>query len=178
MLLGPCHHGMAHSRAADRGCGPQMWRAAANILKKQSRTADKEWSFCWGDWGLGEGLTTPRRKNRALGLAGPCESGNKPSDSIRAVNFLTSWVTINFWRRTLPRGVSYISRNTWSHHLASVTTLISPAPPPLSLSLSQITFSLSVSWNIKSLSPRFLPSCLTFVAISVSSLGNHMRFNA
>jgi len=37
-----------------------MWRVAANILNKQSRTADKRWS---SSSGLGEMLTTPHRKN-------------------------------------------------------------------------------------------------------------------
>ena len=37
-----------------------IWRVAANILKKQSRTADKGWS---SSLGLGEVLTTPHRKN-------------------------------------------------------------------------------------------------------------------
>ena len=38
-----------------------LWKVAANILNKQSRTADKGWSSIWG---LDEGLTTPRRKNQ------------------------------------------------------------------------------------------------------------------
>jgi len=40
---------------------PSVWRVAANILNKQSRTADKGWSSSLG--GLGEVLTTPHRKN-------------------------------------------------------------------------------------------------------------------
>jgi hypothetical protein len=39
----PCHHGMAHPQVAD-GEGLQIWREAANILNKQSQTADKGWS--------------------------------------------------------------------------------------------------------------------------------------
>ena len=42
-----------------RGYGLQIWRVAANMLNKQSWTADR------GDppaWGLVEGLTTPHRK--------------------------------------------------------------------------------------------------------------------
>jgi nitrous oxidase accessory protein NosD len=35
-----CHHGMARPRVAERGDGLQIWRVAANILYKQSRTAD------------------------------------------------------------------------------------------------------------------------------------------
>jgi hypothetical protein len=39
----PCCHGMARPRVADGGDGLQIWRVAANILNKQSRTADKGW---------------------------------------------------------------------------------------------------------------------------------------
>ena len=39
---------------------PAIWRVEANILNKQSRTADKWWSCIWE---LGEVLTTPHRKN-------------------------------------------------------------------------------------------------------------------
>jgi hypothetical protein len=44
----PCHHGMARPQVADGGDGLQIWRVAANILTKQSRTADKGWSFSLG----------------------------------------------------------------------------------------------------------------------------------
>jgi hypothetical protein len=37
----PCHHGMARLQVADGGNGLQIWRVAANILNKQSRTAEK-----------------------------------------------------------------------------------------------------------------------------------------
>jgi hypothetical protein len=39
-------------------------------------------------------------------LAGSCEHGNEPSDSIKG-SFLTIWETISFSRRTLFHGVSY-----------------------------------------------------------------------
>jgi hypothetical protein len=52
----PCHHGVARPRVADGGDSLQFWRVAANILNKQSQTADMGW------WGLGLGLTTPHRK--------------------------------------------------------------------------------------------------------------------
>jgi hypothetical protein len=39
-----CHHSMARPRVADRGDGLQIWTVAANILNKQSRTADSGWS--------------------------------------------------------------------------------------------------------------------------------------
>jgi hypothetical protein len=38
---------------------PPVMRVAANILNKQSRTADKGWS---SSWGLGEVLTTSHSK--------------------------------------------------------------------------------------------------------------------
>jgi hypothetical protein len=37
----PCHHGKVRPQVADVGEGLQIWRLAANILNKQSRTADK-----------------------------------------------------------------------------------------------------------------------------------------
>jgi hypothetical protein len=39
-----CHHGMAGPRVADKRDGLQIWRVAANILNKQSRTAESGWS--------------------------------------------------------------------------------------------------------------------------------------
>jgi hypothetical protein len=39
----PCHHSMVRPRVAEGGEGLQIWRVAANILNKQSRTADKGW---------------------------------------------------------------------------------------------------------------------------------------
>jgi len=40
-----CHHGMESLRVADGGDGLRIWRAARNVLHKQSRTADKGWSY-------------------------------------------------------------------------------------------------------------------------------------
>jgi hypothetical protein len=37
----PCHHGMERPQVADGGDALQVWRAAANILNKQLRTAEK-----------------------------------------------------------------------------------------------------------------------------------------
>jgi hypothetical protein len=37
------HHGMARPQVADGGDGLQIWRVAANILNKQSRTTFKGW---------------------------------------------------------------------------------------------------------------------------------------
>jgi hypothetical protein len=44
----PCHHGMARPQVADEGDDLQIWTVAANILNRQSQTADKEWSFSLG----------------------------------------------------------------------------------------------------------------------------------
>ena len=44
LSLGSCHHAWV----ADGGVGPQVWRLAANILNKQSWTADQEWSSSLG----------------------------------------------------------------------------------------------------------------------------------
>jgi hypothetical protein len=41
----PCHHSMACPQVADGEDGLQIWRVAANISNKQSRTADMGWSF-------------------------------------------------------------------------------------------------------------------------------------
>jgi hypothetical protein len=43
-----CHHGMARPQFADGGDSLQIWRVAANILNKQSRTADRGWSSSLG----------------------------------------------------------------------------------------------------------------------------------
>jgi hypothetical protein len=44
----PCHHGMARPQVADGGDALQFWREAVNILNKQLRTVDKEWSSGMG----------------------------------------------------------------------------------------------------------------------------------
>jgi len=51
-----------------------VWRVAANILNKQSRTADKGWS---SNLGLGEVLATPQRKNVSC-----CEPFTKKSSDL------------------------------------------------------------------------------------------------
>jgi hypothetical protein len=52
---------MVCPQVADGGDGLQIWRVAANIPYKQSRTDDKGWSSS-----LGVGLTTPHHKNKLL----------------------------------------------------------------------------------------------------------------
>jgi hypothetical protein len=61
--MGPYYHGMAHPRVADEGDGLQIWRVVANVLNRQSRRADKEWSSSLGG---GEGLTIPHCKKILL----------------------------------------------------------------------------------------------------------------
>jgi hypothetical protein len=53
------HHDMERPQVADGGDGLQIWRVAANILNKQSRTANKEW---FSSLGVRRGATTPHRK--------------------------------------------------------------------------------------------------------------------
>jgi hypothetical protein len=43
----PCHHGMVRPQVAYRGMA-SLWREAANILNKQSRTADNGCSSALG----------------------------------------------------------------------------------------------------------------------------------
>ncbi|KAJ4442627.1 hypothetical protein ANN_04216 [Periplaneta americana] len=43
-IVGRYQHCMACAQVADRGDGIQIWRVAANILNKQSWTADEGWS--------------------------------------------------------------------------------------------------------------------------------------
>jgi hypothetical protein len=64
---------MARRQVADGGEGLQIWRLAANILNKQSRTTDKG----------------PRKWMEGQ-VAGSYEHGNEPSGSKNAGNFLTS----------------------------------------------------------------------------------------
>jgi hypothetical protein len=59
----PCHHGMARPQFADGGDGLQIWRVAANILNKQSRTADRGWS---SSMGAGREFKTHHRKTTNL----------------------------------------------------------------------------------------------------------------
>jgi len=54
--------GMACPWVADRGDGFHTWRAAVNILNKQSQTANGMGPTAWG---LGKGLITPHCKETA-----------------------------------------------------------------------------------------------------------------
>ena len=46
--VGLCYHSMARSQVVDSGTNLQTWTVAANILNKQSRTADKGWTSSLG----------------------------------------------------------------------------------------------------------------------------------
>jgi hypothetical protein len=59
----PCHHGMARSQVADRVDSLQIWKVAANISNKQSRTADRGWTY---NLGVGRGANNPHRKTPNL----------------------------------------------------------------------------------------------------------------
>jgi hypothetical protein len=60
----PCHHCMAPPQVADEGDGLQIWRAAANVLNKQSRTVDKGWS---SSLTIGRGANnSPQKKKKIL----------------------------------------------------------------------------------------------------------------
>jgi len=48
-----CHDGITRLQLAVRGNGLWMWKVAANIAKKHSRTEDKMWSCSWGGWSRG-----------------------------------------------------------------------------------------------------------------------------
>jgi hypothetical protein len=52
---------MTRSRVADRGDGLQIWRVPANVLNKQSRTADKG---LYSSLGVRLGANNPYRKNQ------------------------------------------------------------------------------------------------------------------
>jgi hypothetical protein len=54
---------MAHPQVADGGDDLQIWRVAANILNKQSRTADKGWS---SSFGVGHGANNSSLKKISL----------------------------------------------------------------------------------------------------------------
>jgi hypothetical protein len=44
----PCQHGTARPQVADGGDGFKIWRVAANIMNKLSRTADRGGPPAWG----------------------------------------------------------------------------------------------------------------------------------
>jgi hypothetical protein len=66
---------MARLQVADRGNGLQIWRVAANILKKQLRTADRGWPSSLGvGWGCCEVRT---RASKMDGFSGTTQAPEK-----------------------------------------------------------------------------------------------------
>jgi hypothetical protein len=63
ILCGSHHHGMVCSWVAEGGDNLHIWRVIANILNKESCTANKGWSSSM--LGLDKGLTTPHHKKPA-----------------------------------------------------------------------------------------------------------------
>jgi len=48
IYVGSCHRSKARPQVADGGDGLQIWRAAANVLNKQTQIVHKEWSSSLG----------------------------------------------------------------------------------------------------------------------------------
>jgi hypothetical protein len=48
LAVGPCHHGMARPQVADGGTSCSVEGVPANMLNKQSLTADKGWPSSLG----------------------------------------------------------------------------------------------------------------------------------
>jgi hypothetical protein len=67
-----CRHGMVRPRVADGGDGLQIWRVAANVLNKQSRTAEKGWFYRlgvgrWAGNSLPKKISLLRKRSQSLG---------------------------------------------------------------------------------------------------------------
>ena len=134
---------------------PPVWRAAANKLNKQLRTAD---TGCPPAWGLGEMLTTAHSKNvssremftkasdldlysgmdwiklaqerdRWRALVNETMNLQVPQN---AWNFLTSCKPVSFSRRTLFHGVSKHCRNLHTGNRGPTQPLIQCVPAVLS----------------------------------------------
>jgi hypothetical protein len=60
--MGPCHHSMARPKFQMKERS-QMWRVTANILHKQSRTADKG---CFFSLCVGKVLKPPQNKKLSM----------------------------------------------------------------------------------------------------------------
>jgi hypothetical protein len=79
---------MVRCWVTDGGEGLRMWRVIEKVLNKQSWSADK---ICYSSLGLGQGAITWRNVTHGLGIG---------------ANYLTSWETLSFSRRTLFHDVS------------------------------------------------------------------------
>jgi len=82
---------MLRTRVADGGDSLHVWMVAANILNKQYEHPTRGGPPAWG---LGEGLTTHRKKQRVMKCyAGhrsvcSCKHGNEPLGFIKGGEFL------------------------------------------------------------------------------------------
>jgi hypothetical protein len=65
LIIVPCHRGMARPQVRHGGGGLEIWKVGANVLNKQSQTADKGWSSSLGR-GIGMGPATPQHKKKPL----------------------------------------------------------------------------------------------------------------
>jgi hypothetical protein len=78
---------MARPRVADRGDSLQIWKVAANILNKQSRTADSGRS---SSLGVGQGANNPSRKTHYL-LRITTHSLGAVVSAVMNLRFLAPW---------------------------------------------------------------------------------------
>jgi hypothetical protein len=93
-----CHHGMARPQVADGGDAFQIWRVAANILNKQSRTADRWWP---SGLGVGRGKHPPTVKKMYVLQSIYKGLGNE--------RILWHGPSTGKWIRNLARGMSGVS---------------------------------------------------------------------
>jgi hypothetical protein len=102
MLCWSLSPGTARPRVADGGDGLQIWRVAANILNKQSRTADEGWSSS-------EVLTTHHRKKKKACYE-ILYTGPRNWTDFDLIGFicLRIWIS-GFSRRTLLHGVGWLA---------------------------------------------------------------------
>jgi hypothetical protein len=70
---------MARPQVADGGVGLQIWRVAANILNKQSRTADNGWSTSLG-FGREANNSSPQKISFLLKITRSLGPGRNSSD--------------------------------------------------------------------------------------------------
>jgi hypothetical protein len=75
--------------------GLQICRVAANILNKQSRTADKRWSSSLGVWRGANQVTNHSKKPKNWWWAFVNAATNL-RDSLNMRNFLNSWGSVSF----------------------------------------------------------------------------------
>jgi hypothetical protein len=87
---------MARPQVADGVDGLQMWRVAENMLRNQSRIADKGWCSSLEGWARGQQLLTVKEQ-----LVTDVTQGLKIKRSFVNTVMMTSGQTFNDSRRTL-----------------------------------------------------------------------------